>query len=227
MTLFYRLHRILIGGLFRLYFRIRGEGQEEIPREGPLILAANHSSLLDPIAIGVVCPRQIAAIAKEELWSSWFLRWWLNRMEATPIRRGESDSGSLRAALEVLGHGKALLVFPEGTRSRDGTIGSMKAGVGLLARRSRAPVVPIYVSGTFLALPRNKVFPRPARVRVCFGRALTTEALDRIPSDRGGYEQIVHYVEESIHRMAEKENIKHFASHRDREDLDSGPEASS
>ena len=142
MKPFYRFHKIVVGGVFRVYFRIETYGQEEIPREGPLILAANHASYIDPIVVGVACPRPITALAKEELWRIPLLSWWLNRMETTPIRRGQSDAGALRVALEVLGHGKTVLLFPEGTRSRDGTIGSMKAGVGLLARRSRAPSVP-------------------------------------------------------------------------------------
>lgn len=214
MTSFYRLNKIVIGGVFRLYFGIRAEGQEEIPREGPVILAANHSSYLDPIVVGVLSPREITAIAKEELWSYWFLRWWLDNIKAKPIRRGRGDKGSLRAALEVLGHGKALLLFPEGTRSRDGTIGSMKAGVGLLARRSRAPVVPTYVSGTFLALPHDRIIPRPYRVEVRFGPPLSAEAIEQVPCDRSGFDWIAGYVQQTIRRMAEEKEGKHFAAPR-------------
>jgi len=205
MTPFYRMHKILVGGFFHFYFRIQADGREEVPHEGPLILAANHASFLDPIAVGVACPRQITALAKEELWSSWVLRWWLNRMEATPIGRGQSDAGALRAALKVLGHGKAILVFPEGTRSRDGTIGPMKAGVGLLARRSLAPVVPTYISGTFLALPRTGYFPRPTTIRVRFASAIGRDLLETLPADRRGYEEITRHVDQAIRAMEKKE----------------------
>lgn len=193
-----------MGGVFHLCFRIQADGQEEIPREGPVILAANHASFLDPIAVGVVCPRQITALAKEELWSTRALGWWLNRMQATPIGRGQSDAGALRAALEVLGHGKAILVFPEGTRSRDGTIGVMKAGVGLLARRSLTPVVPTYISGTFLALPRTRYFPRPAKICVHFAPAIGRDWIEEVTADRCGYEEITKRVDQAIRAMEKK-----------------------
>jgi 1-acyl-sn-glycerol-3-phosphate acyltransferase len=208
MTPFYRMHRIILGGVFRLYFRIEAEGQEEIPHEGPLILAANHASFIDPIAVGVACPRQITALAKQELWSTPVLGWWLNWMGTKPIQRGQSDAGAVKAALEVLGHGKTILVFPEGTRTRDGTIGPMKAGVGLLARRSRAVVVPTYISGTFHALPRTKYFPRPAKIRVHFAPAIGRDLVGEVPADRSGYEEITRRVDQAIRALDEKEREK-------------------
>lgn len=212
MTSFYRINRIIAGGLFRLFCRMEVCGQEDIPREGPVILASNHASFIDPVAVGVACPRQLTALAKGELWSVPIVGWWLSRMGVRPIRRGRSDAGAIRAALEVLGHGKVVLVFPEGTRSRDGTIGPMKAGVGLLARRSRALIVPTYISGTFLALPRTRSFPRPAKVRVHFAPAIGRDLVEEVSTDRRGYEEITNRVDQAIRAMEMKERERILCS---------------
>ncbi|MFH1737598.1 MAG: lysophospholipid acyltransferase family protein [bacterium] len=208
MTPFYRINRFAIKKAFQLYFRIGVDGQEKIPREGPVILAANHTSFIDPVAVGVMCPRQIHPLAREDLWSIPLLRWWLSRMGAKPIKRGQGDTGALRAALEVLGHGKTVLVFPEGTRSRDGTIGPMKPGVGLLASRSRAPIVPTYISGTFLALPRTRSFPLPVKIGVHFAAPIGQDLIGEYPADRRGYEEITRRVDQAIRAIQERENRK-------------------
>ncbi len=206
MTRFYRVNKILIGGAFRLYFRLGVSGQEGIPEEGPCILASNHCSYLDPIAVGTASPRPIHPLAKEELWRVPLLSWWLKRIGVIPIRRGQGDAGSLRAALEALGHGETILVFPEGTRSRDGNIGPLKSGVGFLACRSRATIIPTYISGTFHALPRTGIFPRPVKISVHFGSPVGLDLIREGPRERETYEEITRRLEEALHALEKKAN---------------------
>src|SRR5215213_9965029 len=153
-----------------LYFRLRRLGREHIP-SGGVILAANHRSFLDPFAIGCCLPRPIYFVAKRELFRNPIVGWFLNCMGAFPVRRGESDDESVETALALLERGQAVVIFPEGTRIRAGSLAKPKRGVGRLALQSGAPVVPIAIAGSEHARDGWKI--KPVRVHVRFGPALT------------------------------------------------------
>jgi glycerol-3-phosphate dehydrogenase (NAD(P)+) len=153
-----------------LYFRLRRLGREHIPAGG-VILAANHRSFLDPFAIGCCNPRPIYFVAKQELFRNPLLGWILNCMGAFPVRRGESDDESVKTSLALLDRGEAVVIFPEGTRIRAGSLAEPKRGVGRLALQSGAPVVPIAITGSERARDGWKI--KPVRVHVRFGPALT------------------------------------------------------
>jgi glycerol-3-phosphate dehydrogenase (NAD(P)+) len=153
-----------------LYFRIRRTGREHIPA-GKVILAANHRSFLDPFVIGLCVRRPIYFVAKREIFEKRFTGWVLNCLGAFPIRRGESDEESMTTALTLLERGEAVVIFPEGTRSRSGPLRDPKRGVGRLALESGAPVVPVAVAGTERARRGWRI--RPVRVTIRCGRALT------------------------------------------------------
>src|SRR5918999_4982910 len=130
-----------------LYFRLRRLGREHIP-SGGVILAANHRSFLDPFAIGCCNPRPIYFVAKQELFRNPVIGWFLNCMGAFPVRRGESDEESVKTSLALLQRGRDVVIFPEGTRIRSGSLAKPKRGVGRLALQSGAPVVPIAITGS-------------------------------------------------------------------------------
>jgi 1-acyl-sn-glycerol-3-phosphate acyltransferase len=161
-----------IAALGRAWFRLSVTGADRVPREGRLVLAANHLSVLDPPLIGSVCPRELDYMAKAELFRIPGLAGLIRRLNAHPVDRTGSDSAALRLALRLLGEGRAILVFPEGTRGTEGSLQAARAGAGMLVALSGAPVVPVYVQGTGRALPRGAVVPRPVRVRVTFGAPL-------------------------------------------------------
>ncbi len=168
--LLYRTLKLIAVALMRLGFRLEVRGREHVPASGPVLLVSNHASLLDPPFVGGAAPRELYFLAKEELFRVPLLGRLIRGVNARPVRRDGSDSRALKMALRLLGEGRALLVFPEGTRGvglREG-----KPGVGMLAVVSGAPVVPVYVSGTGRALPRGRVMPRLGKVRVCFGPPL-------------------------------------------------------
>lgn len=155
--------------VMRLYFRLEWRGSECVPRSGPVLLVANHSSMLDPPIIGAACPRTLTYLAKAELFAVPGLGRLIHALHARPVRREGSDARALKDALRVLKGGEALLMFPEGTRGAEGLLREGKAGAGMLAVMSGAAVVPVYIRGTGRALPRGGAFPRPGKVTVRFG----------------------------------------------------------
>jgi 1-acyl-sn-glycerol-3-phosphate acyltransferase len=171
MTLYGVLKPFAVG-LMRLCFRLEGRGAEHVPRAGPVLLVANHSSVLDPPIIGAVCPRELTFLAKAELFGIPGFGALIRRLGARPLRREGADPSALRTAQRVLAEGKALLVFPEGTRGEEGALRAPKPGAALLAVQSGATVVPVYVRGTGRAWPRGRRLPRPAKVMVTFGAPL-------------------------------------------------------
>ena len=165
----YAILKVMIAALSRVLFRLSVVGAERVPREGRLLLASNHLSVLDPALIGAVMPRELDYMAKTELFRIPGFGALIRRLNAHPVDRSGSDSAALRLALRLLGDGRAVLVFPEGTRGTEGHLQPARPGAGMLAALSGAPVVPVYVQGSGRALPRGAVLPRPARVTVTFG----------------------------------------------------------
>ena len=172
----YEILKPLAVFLMRTWFGLRVRGAEHIPSSGPALIVSNHQSILDPPLIGGAAQRQIYFLAKAELFRIPIFGWLIRALHARPVRREGSDPRALRTAALLLKEGKALLVFPEGTRSLDGRLGEGKPGVGMLAVTSGAPVVPAYVSGTLEALPKGAAWPRRSQVSVSFGPALHFKA---------------------------------------------------
>jgi glycerol-3-phosphate dehydrogenase (NAD(P)+) len=166
---YWPLRWILKSGIL-VYFRLRRLGTEHIP-DGGVILASNHRSFLDPFAIGCCLGRPIYFVAKEELFKNPLLGWVLNCLGAFPIKRGAGDEESMDTALALLERGQAVVIFPEGTRIRTGSLGSPKRGVGRLALQSGKPVVPIAVTNSEHA--RRGWLIKPVRVHLRFGPGLT------------------------------------------------------
>ena len=158
--------------VLRLLFGLRSRGRGHVPAEGPVLLVANHVSVLDPLLIGAAAPRPLDSLAKAELFRIPLLGGLIRRLGAHPLRREGADAGALRAGLRILKTGGALLMFPEGTRGEEGVLGPAKPGAGMLAVLGGATVVPVYLSGSGRAWPRGRWFPRLTRVTVTFGPPL-------------------------------------------------------
>jgi 1-acyl-sn-glycerol-3-phosphate acyltransferase len=168
----YAIVKPIVHGLLRLLFRYRAVGVDHVPPTGAVLLASNHASLIDPPAVGAAVPRPLHFMAKAELFGVPLLGALIRRLNAHPVTREGGDAAALRLALGLLRDGQALLVFPEGTRTRDGRLGAGRAGVGMLAAQAGVPVVPVYVKGSAQALPRGATWPRPSRVTVAYGPPL-------------------------------------------------------
>ncbi|MDQ6751348.1 MAG: 1-acylglycerol-3-phosphate O-acyltransferase [Actinomycetota bacterium] len=168
--------RAILQPFFHLYFRYNRIGREHLPASGPMILAANHRSFLDPFVIGTLVRRPVYYVAKKELFQWRWLAWLLNALGAFPVDRGGSDEEMIATAHAILGRGDCLVIFPEGTRTRPGTLGEPKRGVGRLALESGAPIVPVAVIGTEEVRRGWRI--RPHKVRLRCGPAITFPRTD-------------------------------------------------
>jgi len=173
---FYSFAKAIVSPLYRIGFRLRVEGLENVPREGSVILCANHASLHDPLMVGVAAPRQVHFMAKEELFRIPGLRTLIRWLGAFPVKRGHPDRAALKQAIKVLQEGGCFGVFPEGTRARDDHLGKAQPGTAYLALKTGATVIPVGVSSSY------RLF-QPTLVR--FGKAVDLSAYktDRLTSD--------------------------------------------
>lgn len=208
----YKILKPVVVALMRAWFGLRVRGVEHIPSSGPALIVSNHQSILDPPVIGGAARRQIYFLAKAELFRIPLFGRLIRAVNARPVRREGSDPRALRTAALLLKEGKALLVFPEGTRSLDGRLGEGKPGVGMLAVTSGAPVVPAYVSGTLEALPKGAAWPRRTQVSVSFGPALHFKA--QIGSDRKQrYREAAEEMMRGIAQLREQSDTIHSTGH--------------
>jgi 1-acyl-sn-glycerol-3-phosphate acyltransferase len=158
--------------IFATYFRWRVYDRDRVPREGPVILAANHASFLDPPLVGAGLPRAINYLARENLFKYPGIGWLLRSWNAVPVDRDGGGGAGLKAILDRLLAGGGIILFPEGTRSPDGALRPGRPGIGLTVIKSTAPVVPVRVFGTHQAWGRQMKLPRPHPVAVKYGQPL-------------------------------------------------------
>lgn len=144
----YAFLKIFFQTLFRIVFRARVRGTENLPKEGAVILAANHMSNWDPPLLACFMPRIVSYMAKEELFEHPVFGTAIRICYAFPVKRGAADRAAIKTAVQVLKGGHCLGLFPEGTRSRTGKMKKAEAGVGLIAAMTGAPVVPAAILGT-------------------------------------------------------------------------------
>jgi glycerol-3-phosphate dehydrogenase (NAD(P)+) len=164
--LFYWFIRALFVPFFLVYFRMQRVGREHLPRSGPLLLASNHRSFLDPFVIGTLARRPVYYMAKRELFEKRWQAVLLNALGAFPVDRGTGDSDAMDTARAILARGDCVVLFPEGTRVRPGPLGQPKRGVGRLALETGAPVVPVAVIGSDAVRRGWRIRPRKVRLRV-------------------------------------------------------------
>jgi 1-acyl-sn-glycerol-3-phosphate acyltransferase len=158
--------RALLIPFFLVYFRLQRVGREHLPRTGPLLLAANHRSFLDPFVIGALVRRPVYYMAKRELFEKRWQAWVLNALGAFPVDRGTGDGEAMATARAILERGDCVVVFPEGTRVREGALRDPRRGIGRLALETGTPVAPVAVIGTEHVRRGWRIRPRKVRLRV-------------------------------------------------------------
>jgi len=170
-TFSYLSAKVCVGALVHPYFRPRLLGGHHIPREGAFLLAANHMSYWDPLILGVVLPRRIWFIMAAEIYQRPLVNSFSRLMDVLPVERDGAASllKTIRRSVEFLKTGRALGIFPEGRRSRTGTLLPPERGLGLIASRAGVPVLPAAILGTREAQPPGVWFPRPHRVTIIVG----------------------------------------------------------
>lgn len=158
--------------LYATYFRWRVYNPENVPRTGPVVLAANHASFIDPPLVGCALPRDINYLARESLFRFPGIGWILRSWNAVPVDRDGGGAKGLKMILDRLHSGGAIILFPEGTRTTDGKLQSARSGIGLTVIKSEAPVVPVRVFGTYEAYGRHLTIPRPRQITVKYGKPM-------------------------------------------------------
>jgi len=174
-TFLFDVAHVLINIACSTVFRWDVRGRENVPHSGPLIVAANHASFLDPPIIGAAAAWRLFFMGKEELFRIPCFGWLISRMRAFPVRRGMGDRRALRWTLHLLDHGEKVLIFPEGRRNRSGELLKAEPGISHVILKSKATVLPVALSGTDRILVHTRPFPTFGRIRVRFGEPLTFE----------------------------------------------------
>ena len=159
------VHTYLVGGLFEV------RGLHNVPRTGPLLVCPNHSATLDPPLVPAFVPRDDTwSMAKSEYFTGGFGEWIFKKYHAFPVVRHTADRAAVRRSFDLLEHGHALIMYPEGTRVESGLLAEPEPGAGFIAQRSHAPVVPVGLAGTRACFPKGAKWPRRTHVSITFGR---------------------------------------------------------
>lgn len=187
-----------------VWFRFRAIGIENLPEGGALLLI-NHQSFLDPMLVGVGLPRPVSYLARDNLFRVPVIGRILRSTYVMPISREAAGTESLRESIRRMEHGFLVGIFPEGTRSDDGTLGELKPGFLALVRRAGVPVVPVGVAGAFEAYPRGVWFPRPSRIRVVYGPPLDPERLREL-SQKGREGELIAWTYDEIGKCLSQAN---------------------
>jgi 1-acyl-sn-glycerol-3-phosphate acyltransferase len=177
MPWIYRLSWLTVRGFARVYFRLRVYHADRVPPVGPIIIAANHASFADPPLIGCAVHRAMNFLARDTLFEVPGFGRLIRELHAIPVDRDGAGAAGLRAVLDRLDTGGGVLLFPEGTRSRNGNLQTARSGVGFTAIKSGARVVPVRVFNAFDAYGRHHVLPRSAPIVIKFGHPLGFERL--------------------------------------------------
>lgn len=177
MRLFYRVCQFVCRAAFLGLCRGRAFGRHHIPAEGPALLVCNHQSFLDPVLAGLPINRECDFMARATLFDNPTFGAFIRTLNAYPVKRGEADLGAIKETLRRLRQGHIVTLFPEGTRSLDGSIRPMRSGVILIARKARVPIIPTLICGAYEAWPRQQKLPHAAPMLIAYGRPLTPEQI--------------------------------------------------
>ncbi len=186
----------------KIYFRLEVEGADNVPEKDGVLVASNHSSFLDPVIVGVGISRQTYYLTKQNLFKIPIFGLLIKALHTIPVRREQVSVSTFKELIKSLNAKKAIILFPEGTRSIDGKLGQGKMGIGMLALKADVPIVPAYIDGAVKAFPKNGKWIHPKKIRVIFGKPIVPNSKD--PS-KNNYQKISAQVMESINRL--KENI--------------------
>lgn len=210
MQAFYRVSHFFIGGAFRVAWRVRAVGRENVPLTGKVILASNHLSFLDHFVTGAVVKRQLFFISKVQHFESKVKAFLFQRWGVIPLARGSGDRAAFDASLEVLRRGDAFIIYPEGTRSLDGRLHKGHSGVARLALMTKAPVVPVACVGTYENLPKGAAKPKFHKVEVRFGRPLDFSKFKGKQGDRAVLRRITDTVMAEIRALSGQDYVHEY-----------------
>jgi 1-acyl-sn-glycerol-3-phosphate acyltransferase len=186
---FYDFAKSMVYGVFKPWYRIEAIGVEDFPKEGGVLLCANHIHNFDPLVVGIMAPRPVHYMAKEEIFSVPILGNIVRKCNAFPVKRGFSDREALRTGLKLLKDGHVFGLFPEGTRSKTGEIGKGLSGAGFFALRTTALVVPCAIIGPYKSF---------RKLKVVYGQPID---MDEMRKEKASAEQVTELIMSKIDKL--------------------------
>ena len=201
MNLYYNIGYTLSRWLATVFFSYRVHGAHHIPEEGGVILAANHTSFFDPPLVGVASHRAVWYLARKTLLDWPLLGPLFPSLNVIPVDRDGNDRTALKAIIRLLQSGEGVVLFPEGTRSKDGNLQKGQPGIGMIVAKTFVPVVPVRVFGAFEAFPKGAKSVSPGEIDVCFGAPLTFSPQDAPDASRSAYQAISDRVLDAIGKI--------------------------
>ena len=215
----FALIKAVLGPIIRLMFRLRVEGAEHIPGDGPVILAGNHLTFIDSMILPLVCDRQVFFIGKDEYvtgksFKGRLMAWFFTGVGMIPVDRdgGRGGVAALMTGQRVLEEGKIFGIYPEGTRSPDGRLYRGRTGIARLTMMTGAPVVPFAMIGTDKLQPGGAGMPRPGRVTIRFGEAMEFSRYEGMDRDRYVLRAVTDSVMTEVMRLSGQEYVDMYAT---------------
>ena len=197
----YWLGWMAFGAAFRTLFGLRIVGQENLVSKGPVLVASNHQSFLDPPLIGNLYQTEMVFLARKTLFVGFF-KWLYPQWNAIPVDQDRPDMASLKTIIRKLKEGERVLVFPEGERTQDGSIGTAAPGIGLIAVKSGAVIQPVRISGARDALPRGSARIHFARITVTVGKPIRLSPEELLAaSNKEGYDRVAKQIMSAIEAL--------------------------
>jgi len=201
----YSFFRKIFKLILLLFFRFKVRGGENFPLKGPFILASNHISYMDPVIVGAAAKRRVRFITSEHLYRNKFAAFLFRAVDCIEIKRGEADHKALKRVMGCLKAGKPVVIFPEGGRSEGKDMKEISDGLGFLALKTDAPVVPCLVRGSDKALPKDAGFFKSATVTVDVGEPIDPKDFDYKGSKREAYKLFTKKVAKTIMGLSKKD----------------------
>lgn len=192
---FYRFARSVLVGACRVYLRLSVRGSDNVPAEGPFVLAPVHRSNIDTVLAAAVTRRRLRFMGKDSLWEHRSTAALFSALGGFPVHRGIADREALRKCIEVIQGGEPLVIFPEGTRRTGEVVEDIFEGAAYIAARTGVPVVPVGIGGSEAAMPRGSKGIRPARVRIVVGKPIEPP----VGEDGRVRRRAVHEMTEQLH----------------------------
>jgi 1-acyl-sn-glycerol-3-phosphate acyltransferase len=204
-NLFFKSLKFFGHRLLKTFFSFETVNIHQVPPTGPIIITANHSSFMDPPVLQAACPRRIHFLMTDKYYNPIWGRWFFRLMGAIPLRENTAyNIGPVKIGLEILKNGNVIGIFPEGGINKTGVIQEGRPGTLLLAQKSNVSILPTFISGTYLALPKHAKFFRKAKIKVIFGKLITYEELSRGVKGKKGLEEATQNLIQKIRDLSQK-----------------------